>query len=396
MGSNTHLQERAKFILITNADIYTPEHFGIGDIFFCGSQIIKVGRIDQKKLLQSNLDIEVIDVKRNILVPGIIDPHSHLLGGSGENGGFSSQTPEITMSEIVKSGVTSVVGTLGADTTMKTMQGLLAKVKGLNDEGLSACCYSGGYTVPPTTIMKSISDDIMFISEVIGVGEISINDERSQEPFSEKLARTVVDTHLAGNLADKAGVSHFHVGGGKINLKSLFDLLDSNPNIDPKWLYPTHVERNVKLLQQAIRLTKRGSYVDMDTVEGDLAKWLHVYTKNGGNLKQLTISSDSCVTGPGNILKELKDCIQHHRYKLETLLPLVTENTAKILKFKDKGKLGNGYDSSFIVLENKTLELIHVCSKGKFMMKDGIMCVKEKFLENSNREIHLVGDKTKK
>ena len=59
--------------------------------------------------------------------PGFIDPHEHLLGGSGEEG--SRRRPEIHVSEIVCAGITTVVGTLGVDTTMKTMAGLLAKVK---------------------------------------------------------------------------------------------------------------------------------------------------------------------------------------------------------------------------------------------------------------------------
>ena len=66
------------------------------------------------------------------MVPGLIDPHIHLLGGSGETG-FSTQTPEFFISEIVRFGVTTVVGTLGVDTTMKTMAGLLAKVKALTE-----------------------------------------------------------------------------------------------------------------------------------------------------------------------------------------------------------------------------------------------------------------------
>jgi beta-aspartyl-dipeptidase (metallo-type) len=34
----------------------------------------------------------VIDATGCVLTPGIVDPHQHLLGGSGEKG-FSSQTP---------------------------------------------------------------------------------------------------------------------------------------------------------------------------------------------------------------------------------------------------------------------------------------------------------------
>lgn len=43
---------------------------------------------------------ELIDASDYFVAPGLIDPHEHLLGGSGEEG-FSSQTPELHLSEIV-------------------------------------------------------------------------------------------------------------------------------------------------------------------------------------------------------------------------------------------------------------------------------------------------------
>jgi beta-aspartyl-dipeptidase (metallo-type) len=94
------------------------------------------------------VEVAVIDATDCVVTPGIIDPHAHLLGGSGEDG-LSTQTPEIVLSEIVPHGITTVVGVLGVDTTMKTMAGLLARVKGLKEEGLTAYMWSGGYNVPP-------------------------------------------------------------------------------------------------------------------------------------------------------------------------------------------------------------------------------------------------------
>ena len=115
------------------------------------------------------------------IAPGLVDPHEHLLGGSGEEG-FSSQTPEIFLREIATAGVTTVVGCLGVDTTTKTMPGLLARAKALSEEGLTAFIWSGGCNVPPTTITGSLRDDLIFIDEVIGAGEVAISDNRATEP----------------------------------------------------------------------------------------------------------------------------------------------------------------------------------------------------------------------
>ena len=102
------------------------------------------------------------------------------MAGAGKRG-FSSQTPEIFLREIATAGVTTVVGCLGVDTTTKTMPGLLARAKALSEEGLTAFIWSGG-RVPPTTITGSLRDDLIFIDEVIGAGEVAISDNRATEP----------------------------------------------------------------------------------------------------------------------------------------------------------------------------------------------------------------------
>lgn len=109
-----------------------------------------------------------------LALPGFIDPHEHLLGGSGE-GSLALQTPMLFPREILRAGITSVVGTLGVDTTMKTIAGLLARVKTLREEGLSAWMWSGGYNVPPTTVMGTMREDMLFVDEVIGAGEVAIS-----------------------------------------------------------------------------------------------------------------------------------------------------------------------------------------------------------------------------
>ncbi len=184
--------------------------------------------------------------------------------------GFETQTPELALSEIVTHGITTVVGCLGTDTTTKTMPGLLAKAKAFNAEGITAYVYSGGYNVPPVTLTGSIRTDMMFVPEIIGAGEIAISDARSTEPTVHEFARLVRDGYVGGMLSGKSGVTHFHVGSGKTRLRPLRTLLDDY-EISPASLYPTHVERNVELMSEAVDLSKRGVTVDVDTVEGDLA-----------------------------------------------------------------------------------------------------------------------------
>jgi beta-aspartyl-dipeptidase (metallo-type) len=382
-----------KLNLISNASVLTPRPLGLVDVLFVDKVIFKIDKkIDQKALAQAKLDVEVIDAKGNYLIPGIIDPHSHLLGGSGENGGFSSQTPEITLTELTRAGITTVVGTLGADTVMKTMPGLLACAKGLIEEGLSAYVYTGGYPIPPETILKDPREDIMYFEEVIGLGEVAIADERSHEPQIPILAKMVISAHLGGMLSNKAGVTHFHVGPGYWRMKCIQDLMEYSKQIRPEWIYPTHIERSKELIKDAIRLSKQGSFVDMDVAEGDLDKWLQVYVDSGGPLEKLTISSDASKSSPSNILNEITHCVHSKKFKLEELLPLVTRNPCEVLKLKSKGEIKVGFEASFVILDKKTLTVQDVASKGHFMIRNGNIVQKEKFLEESNRVIHLDGE----
>jgi beta-aspartyl-dipeptidase (metallo-type) len=356
-------------ILIQNGEVFTPASIGRADLLIAGDLIQKVGAVDREALVRLDLETEYIDADGCFVVPGLIDAHEHLLGGSGEKG-FSSQTPEMHFSEIVSAGITTVVGCLGVDTTMKTMPGLLGRAKALKEEGLSAYIWSGGYNVPPTTIMETIRDDVLFIEEVIGAGEVAISDERSTDPTVHELARLTNDTYVGGMLSRKAGITHFHVGNGTGRLRMLRQLIEDF-EAPPETLYPTHVERNEKLMDEAIELTRRGCFVDIDTANEDLQKWLTYYFEHDGDPAQLTISSDSSITSPGNILDQIRDCVEKSDLKLERLLPLVTSNTARVLKLKRHGKLERQMKADLLLLDRKTLELKEVIACGRRLLKDG-------------------------
>jgi beta-aspartyl-dipeptidase (metallo-type) len=376
-------------ILIEKGEVFSPAPIGKADLLIIGDSIQKVGKIDREALAKLDLETEFVDASDCFVVPGLIDPHEHLLGGSGEQG-FSSQTPELHLSEIVCAGITTVIGCLGVDTTMKTMPGLLARAKALKEEGLSACIWSGGYNVPPTTITTSIRDDILFIEEVIGAGEIAIADERSTDPTPQELARLTNDVYVGGMLSRKAGVTHFHVGDGKGRLHLLRQLLDDF-GTPPETIYPTHVQRNEQLLDEAIELTHRGCFVDIDTAAEDLQKWVTYYFKHDGDPARLTLSSDASISSPSNILNQIRKCVRNSEFELAQVLPLATANTAEVLKFKDRGKLEPQKKADVLVLDRKTLELREVIARGRRLLKDGKALAAEAFIEDSNRSIQLVG-----
>jgi len=381
--------------LIENGEVYAPEPLGRRSVLLTDGKIAKVGEVNRAAVESVGVECEVIDASGCLVVPGLIDPHVHLLGGSGEEG-FSSQTPEFFISELVRFGITTVVGVLGVDTTMKTMAGLLAKAKALEEDGLNAYIWTGGYSIPPTSVMQTVRDDILFLDEVIGAGEVAISDERGQDPTPQELARVATDCHVGGMLSRKAGLMHLHVGEGDTRLKPLRDVLDGGFNVKPGWFYPTHVERTPRLMDEAIELAKKGMPIDIDVVEGDAPKWVRRYLDGGGPPERLTLSSDASITSPRGVWEQLRDCIRHCKLDIGQVLALATRNTASILKLRHKGMLEEGRMGDILLLEKDSFEIVHVLSKGVRMVRDGRVVREESFLEKSDREIRLHGRKNEK
>ena len=380
-------------ILIENGEVYTPEPRGRQPVLLIGDKVARVGETDPKVAAPLlGLELEVIDAAGCLVTPGVIDPHGHLIGGSGEEG-FASRSPEIQLSEIVTQGITTIVGVLGVDATTRPPISLLAKVKGLREEGMTAYLYTGHYGIPPATFSGSVRNDLMIVDEVIGVGEIAISDHRSPQPSTEELARVVVDAHVGGMLSRKAGVTHFHVGEGERRLRPLFDLLEAYPEIRPGCLYPSHLNRSPELQDEGIELVRRGAFVDMDSATEDMGRWVRRYFERGGDPGKLTLSSDSDSSAPRQLWQVVQQCVLQYRMPLEKVLALVTANTAKVLKLAGKGRLEPGMDADLLVLRKDSLEIMEVIARGRRLVKRGKLAIQEKVAETSSRELHLVGEK---
>jgi beta-aspartyl-dipeptidase (metallo-type) len=377
------------FIVIENGDLYAPVPAGTQSLLLANERVEKLGDIDRRALDLLGVEYDVIDASDCMVVPGFVDPHEHLLGGSGE-GTLALQSPMLLPREIVRAGITTVVGVLGVDTTTKTIAGLLGRVKAMRDEGLSAWMWTGGYNVPPTTVMSSIRDDLVFVDEIIGAGEVAIADERGLNQSAQELAKLVRDTHVGGLLSGKAGITHFHVGEEEVRLEPLREVVEQF-QVKPEWLYPTHVQRNEKLLHEAIDLANAGAQVDFDVVNEDLAKWLRFYIENGGPLDRLTVSSDADSSTPDILYEQFCGLVVRHDFTLDLVLPLLTENPARLLKLERKGKLEVGCDADVVILERGSLAIRDVIARGRRVVIDGTPVIQEKFLEKSKRSISIVG-----
>jgi beta-aspartyl-dipeptidase (metallo-type) len=379
--------------LLDGGTLYVPAPNGRGSVLVIGDRIASIGALApadvERSLRRLGMELDVLAADGLIVAPGLIDPHEHLLGSSGESG-FSSRTPEIFCTELIEAGITTVVGTLGTDSTMRTLAELLAKVKALREDGLTTFMYSGGYTLPPRTVMSALRDDLLYLDPVIGAGEIAISDKRTLQPDARALAGVIVDAYVGGTLSRKAGVTHIHVGEGEDRLAPIREVLDQF-DVEPAVIYPTHVARTPELLREAVDLTHRGCFVDIDTTDGELPRWVEQFMDAGGDLTHLTVSTDADTSTPTNLLDQVSACAA--RWPLERILPLVTSNTARVLKLETKGRIAAGADADLIALRPGSFEPVHVVARGRVLMRDGRIDARPAFLRASDRQVVLRGEK---
>ena len=386
--------------LIKNAEIYTPKYQGKQDVLTGGGKILKIA---PSLPTETAYGVEEIDGSGKVLFPGLVDSHVHILGGGGE-GGPRTRTPEIMLSDIITGGVTTVIGCLGTDGCTRTMSNLLAKAKGLEDEGITTYIYTGSYQVPVRTLTGSVMDDAILLEKVVGTGEIAIADHRSSQPTKEEFAKIVADTRVGGILSGKAGLVNIHMGDGKEGLEFLRYVLE-NTQIPPSNMLPTHINRSLRLLNEGIDYAKRlGGFIDMTTsfdvehLEPDEARactGLRMALDAGVPLSQITFSSDGqgslpvfapdgsfAGLGVGKVTSlydEMKAAVLSEGLDLETALAPVTINPATLLKLKDQGRICEGGAADMVLADKETLEIDSVFAKGVQMMSAGKLLIKGTF-----------------
>jgi beta-aspartyl-dipeptidase (metallo-type) len=133
--------------------------------------------------------------------------------------------------------------------------------------------------------------------------------------------------------------------------------------------------------------------VDLDVVEQKLAKDVRTYLDGGGPADRLTVSSDADSSTPDILFDQLCGLVVKEKLPLELVLSFCTSNPAKVLKLESKGRLDEGKDADVLVLKKGSLEIVEVIARGKRMVREGSLAAREKFLEESFRNVSLIGDR---
>lgn len=376
-------------LLIKGAEVYAPEYLGKKDVLIAGEKIERIGED-----FPEYEGCQVIDGTGRIVAPGFIDRHVHITGGGGE-GSFHTQAPQVQLSDLIRGGVTTVVGLLGTDGISRSTENLVAKAKALKEEGISAYCCCGAYGHPGPTITGSISRDIMFVDEIIGL-KLAVSDHRAPNITVDELIRLGSDVRTAGMLSGKAGFVCLHMGGDDRALSPVFEALERT-SIPVKTFQPTHVGRAKKLQEDAFKLAKMGGTIDFTCGQfeekiKELAASLRAAKEAGVPMDKVTISSDgqgswSNYDAAGNLTemgvssvdtmyRQVVYQVQNENMSLEEALSLGTRNVAKALEvYPKKGAVHEGSDADVLVL-NGDLSMNTVIARGSLMMQDGVLLKK--------------------
>ena len=380
--------------LLLNAELYDPEPRGRVHLLVGGAHVLWVGR----EVPAIGVPVEEHDLGGQRVIPGLIDCHVHLTGGGGE-AGPETRVPPVALSRMTTGGVTTAIGVLGTDDAIRTPGELVTVARGLNAEGLTAYCMTGGYHLPPVTITGNVRRDLVLIDLILGVGEVAISDHRSSQPTLDELLRVAADAHVGGLMSGKAGILHLHVGDGERGLQPVRDALDRS-EIPAPVFHPTHVNRRRALFEEALALAERGCTVDVTSfpVAEDEDGWSAVaaltrYLAAGLPPERVTVSSDGggClpvfdrdgrvvemdVGRPASLIETLAGLVECSQ-PLERVLPPFTSNPARLLRLTRKGQLGVGADADLVVLDERG-GAAEVMARGRWHVREGRAVVRGTF-----------------
>ncbi len=385
-------------VLVQGGCIFRPEPSGRQDLLSLHSHIAGISPdMDLQGIQNLFPSLKVLDARGCHVLPGFIDQHVHLNGGGGE-GGPRYRTPPLELGAFIRGGVTSAVGLLGTDGIARSLEELLMKARGLEEEGISTWILTGSYEIPSPTLTGSIARDLLLIDKVLGV-KIALSDHRADYPSFSQLARLCSETKRGGLLAGKAGIITVHLGSGKRGLRDLSEIVEKT-EIPITQFVPTHLCRTPELLEEALNFGKRGGYVDITT--GTSEKGLEESTRavtdllrRGVSPERITLSSDGNGSLPkfdasgkmteigigsiSGIHLNLTHLVRHCGCDLEKAARISSTNVAEHLGLSKKGRLAEGMDADLVVLDAKTLEIRHVIAKGEILMEHGKLLKKGTF-----------------
>ncbi|MBP1776945.1 MAG: iadA [candidate division NC10 bacterium] len=378
-----------RWILLKGGHVFDPKDRGTADVLTLGREIAVVGPdLTEPRGVG---DGEVVEVSHRILLPGLIDPHIHVMGASGL-GGPTTRSTDLQIERITTAGVTTVVSPLGADSLTRSIPCLLARAAALECEGISAYCYTGGWWNPVPTVSGNPQADVAYVDRILGV-KVAVSEPMAPTYTIEELCRLAHAAWTGGRLAGKRAVLHAHAGDLPDGLMPIREV-QRRTGIPADSLMVTHVNRNPALWRQAMEFASAGGSIDLTTMQRP--ETLHVHAipaakaiteaiAAGVPAARMTLSTDSGVpypkldasgsavglymAGPDAILETIRELVQVG-FSWGSAAAFATANTASVLGLSRKGRLVAGTDADILILEADG-RVDRVYARGRELVRGG-------------------------
>jgi beta-aspartyl-dipeptidase (metallo-type) len=402
MGSSTAQRARppgapAQMTILRCGQVLAPDALGARDLVIAGGRIVALA---DPGVEISGFEVEALDLRALTVTPGFIDNHVHVLGGGGGLG-FASRAPELQTSQLTRAGITTVIGMLGFDATSKDMRALVARTKAFQEDGISAYALTGATLEHPVpTLTGRIRDDIAFVEEIIGVGEISVSElgyaYDSNGPGAQYIAEAATAGLLAGRLARKRGylclqVPPYHGAC----LKPVMEMLERT-GLPIAQLLPSHVNQTEAYMADATLWAARGGFVDVGanySPDNNFsratapAKAITRLLEGGVPLAHILLSSDGNGAPPKEEQREGQPAVANYmplsalhatwrRLIVEEGLPpaealrVVTANVADATGLARKGRIAAGLDADLLAFDSDW-RIRTVIARGQVMVDAG-------------------------
>ncbi len=375
--------------LIQGGHLYGPEDLGSQDLLAINGKIERIAggiKLSDEVFRRA----EIVPAKGKLVFPGFIDQHVHTIGGGG-SGGPLTRAKEVYFRDVVKSGITTLVGTLGTDAISRSLETLLVKAKALSQSGLTSFIYTGSLLFPPVTLTGSVEKDIVLISEVMGV-KAGFGEAVFARPDLRELENLFTEVKRAGSMSGKSAVVHVHMAASAQEWVPTIESILEGRDLSRQLVVLTHVNRSSALLERSFAYARKGGRIDATTCvrppERPTAvkpsKVLRRYLEEGLPPGSLTFTSDGNAsrileggvvdyTRVGTLLEEFRDCVQQEGIPLPQALAVVTRNAADRLGLaKERGVLREGSFAD-LGLFTENLELTDLMAGGRWLLRNGVV-----------------------
>ncbi len=371
-----------RFKLLKNLHVYAPQDLGKMDILTYKDEIVKIADKIEPPFRQ---ETQIEDLSNCYGLPGFVDSHVHIIGGGGEGGFFTRTTPG-NETDFFKAGTTAVIGLLGTDGITRTHRELLGQARKFTHNRLRTFLMTGSYALPLVTLLKDLQEDIVFIPEYIGIGEIALSDHRSSGITTDEFRRILLNARVAGLLSGKAGKAVIHMGGVKTALEPLRQAI-AQGDISSHQILPTHIARTDQTLEEGKEwINKYDGYIDF-TAGTKAAQAIDACLNEGIAPEKILCSSDGWGSIPkfdsnGNFLsvetapvdtlqKVFKALVINAGHPIQTALKIFTSNVSEFFGISKQGHgkiIEEGVAN--LCVYDKNLNLKRTLAQGEWVYQD--------------------------